>query len=212
MAQTNWLRRWATSKASSVIHHPSVGLIHSLSLSYPVLHPKPRGLVGKVHDAVGANDSGETEGSESPIPPSPAKMTARQKYDARIAATTRPPPAVLSAGLGPGAIVKSDPISGKVSKGFWGPGRDGASPHSVCRDRFADACSQLPCSSPAEPDRPANDSVLPRAPAILCALGPTGRVCCPYLTGDETSICAREPRPVRQYLLPRLISTCWGST
>ena len=112
-------RRWLESKADPTTHLPSVGLIHSLSLSYP-LHPvKPRGTVGKVHDAV---DGDVPEGSSHA---SPAKLTARQKYDARIAATTRPPPTVLSAGLGHGAIVKSDPISCKVSKGFWGPGRDG---------------------------------------------------------------------------------------
>lgn len=81
--------------------------------------------MGKTHNTVGQADlTADMDPGESS---SPAKMTARQKYDARIAATTRPPPAVYSAGLGPGAIVKSDPISGKVSKGFWGAGRDGQS-------------------------------------------------------------------------------------
>jgi hypothetical protein len=59
--------------------------------------------------------------------PTLSKMTHRQRYEALLAATTRPAPYVLSAGMTVGGVVRSDSISGKVSKGFWGPGRDGES-------------------------------------------------------------------------------------
>jgi hypothetical protein len=55
-------------------------------------------------------------------------MTHRQKYEALIAATTRPAPYILSASIFMGSIVRSDPLSGKTSKGFWGPGRGGKYP------------------------------------------------------------------------------------
>jgi hypothetical protein len=89
------LDRIVTSRSRPLTHHPSVGLIHIVSLSYP-------------------------------LPPTPIAIprpTLRQRYDARIAATTRPPPHILSAGFG--AIVKSDPASGKITKGFWGPSPNG---------------------------------------------------------------------------------------
>lgn len=65
------------------------------------------------------------EDGDNVLQPTTPKMTHRQKYEAVLAATTRPPPYMLSASLFMGGVVRSDPISGKVSKGFWGPGRDG---------------------------------------------------------------------------------------
>ena len=128
-------RRWTGSKASPVSHHPPIGLIHALSLSYPIpTSGRQRELVvGKAHSRINSNilspqclptpdPSGALESSGSTAP---TKMTHRQKYEALMAATTRPAPYVLSASLGMAAIVRSDPLSGKVSKGFWGPGRDG---------------------------------------------------------------------------------------
>ncbi|WRT68667.1 uncharacterized protein IL334_005646 [Kwoniella shivajii] len=140
------LDRWTGSKASMVMHTPPAGLIDSLSLSYPPFVPAaPKSLV------VGKNHQTPIKGKSSPAPlaaapstptpvncesslsvlphdeapPStPAKLTHRQKYEAILAATTRPPPYVLSASLIQGGVVRSDPLSGKVSKGFWGPGRD----------------------------------------------------------------------------------------
>ena len=53
--------------------------------------------------------------------PVEGKSTLKEKYEAHIATTTRPAPYVLSAGLAVGGIVRSDPISGKPSKGYWGP-------------------------------------------------------------------------------------------
>ncbi|KAK8854560.1 hypothetical protein IAR55_003299 [Kwoniella newhampshirensis] len=138
------LDRWTQSKASMVRHTPPAGLVHSLSLSYPPFVPAPpRSLVvGKNHQTptkgkspagpqlttpttlqpqtTETNDPEEASESSS----TPTKMTHRQKYEAMLAATTRPPPYVLSASLVTGGMVRSDPISGKVSKGFWGPGRD----------------------------------------------------------------------------------------
>ena len=119
-----------------VIHHPPVGLIHTLSLSYPPSIPSPpkQLVVGKTHHTPTKNGASSltqvnilpavgAEEDDSSI--TPTKMTHRQKYEALLAATTRPPPFVLSAGLDVGGVVRSDPISGKISKGFWGPGRDG---------------------------------------------------------------------------------------
>lgn len=107
-----------------------MGLIDALSLSYPTpVPPKPKTLiVGKTHSTPtkpSASSSAVPALIEpSPILPSP-KMTHRQKYEALLAATTRPAPYVISAGISAGGMVRSDPLSGKVSKGFWGPGRDG---------------------------------------------------------------------------------------
>nr|XP_031863898.1 uncharacterized protein CI109_000542 [Kwoniella shandongensis]KAA5530970.1 hypothetical protein CI109_000542 [Kwoniella shandongensis] len=136
--------RWTSSKAGIVKHTPPAGLIHSISLSYPPFVPAPpRSLVvGKNHHtptkgktssvsviatpsssyAPETNGDGQAEASTSSlvIP----KMTHRQKYESMLAATTRPPPYVLSASLVTGGMVRSDPINGKVSKGYWGPGRD----------------------------------------------------------------------------------------
>ncbi|WWD02114.1 hypothetical protein V865_000152 [Kwoniella europaea PYCC6329] len=140
------INRWTESKASMVIHTPPTGLVHSLSLSYPPFIPAPSKslVVGKNHQTptkgraspillATTSQSANTEPSSSTLPstpggevhsPTPTKLTHRQKYEAILAATTRPPPHVLSASLVNGGVVRSDPISGKVSKGFWGPGRD----------------------------------------------------------------------------------------
>lgn len=103
---------WTGSKANGVTHHPSVGPIHRLSLCYP-LSTRPALVVGKIR------------GLDSPAGPNPgnngSKTSRREKYEAHIAHTTRPPPYILSAGLAVGGVVRSDPLSGKVSKGYWGP-------------------------------------------------------------------------------------------
>ena len=97
LARERMLDRIIVSKSHPLTHYPSVGVIQTVSLSYPL-----------------------------PSAPTPAsRPTQRQRYDARIAATTRPPPHILSAGYG--AIVKSDPASGKITKGFWGPSPNGKS-------------------------------------------------------------------------------------
>lgn len=112
-----------TSKAVSAVHHPPVGLIQSLSLSYPPYIASPaRLVVGKNQPTSKAPPSPSLAEPSTPSPA--AKMTHRQKYEALLAATTRPAPYVLSASLAVGGIVRSDPISGKVTKGYWGPGRD----------------------------------------------------------------------------------------
>ncbi|WVF67598.1 hypothetical protein IAT40_002356 [Kwoniella sp. CBS 6097] len=131
--------RWIDSKASMVIHTPPTSLIHNLSLSYPPFVPAPpRSLiVGKNHASnkgktspillatPATPQSGDGESTNNDIlPATPTKLTHRQKYEAILAATTRPPPYIMSATLVYGGVVRSDPISGKVSKGFWGPGRD----------------------------------------------------------------------------------------
>ncbi|KAL7419845.1 hypothetical protein Q5752_005761 [Cryptotrichosporon argae] len=130
--------RWTASKASMVVTDPQHNLIHSLSLSYPPFAPAaPKLVVGK-HHATPLKHAGSTP--PSPAPPSPSlgtgssaaladtpstpRLAHRQKYEAMIAASTRPPPFVLSACLGSGAVVKSDPLGGKVSKGYWGPDQD----------------------------------------------------------------------------------------
>lgn len=115
-----------------VIHHPPLGLIHTLSLSYPQYSPPaPKSLiVGKQHSTpakAGPSTPAPVQpvNGNDPSSSTPSKMTHRQKYEALIAATTRPAPYVLSASLFLGSIVRSDPLSGKASKGFWGPGKDG---------------------------------------------------------------------------------------
>ncbi|WVQ79595.1 hypothetical protein IAT38_001695 [Cryptococcus sp. DSM 104549] len=128
--------RWVQSKSSIIVHTPPNGLIHSISLSYPpFVAPAPKGLVvgksrqasakGKTVQVLGIGDSSHQhqENGESGAGISP-KMTHRQKYEALLAASTRPPPFLLSASMVLGGVVKSDPLSGKVSKGFWGPGKD----------------------------------------------------------------------------------------
>lgn len=106
-----------------------MGFIDAISLSYPpFLPPAPKKLVvGKTHQTpskpgVAGDETAPTEAESSHTP---TKMTHRQKYEALLATTTRPPPYVLSAGLGAGGVVRSDPISGKASKGYWGPSRHG---------------------------------------------------------------------------------------
>jgi WD40 repeat protein len=71
-----------------MIHYPPVGLIHSLSLSYP-----------------------------PPVVTDTPPRTQRERYEALA---PRLPPYVLSAGLDVG-VVRSDPLTAKVSKGFWSP-------------------------------------------------------------------------------------------
>lgn len=100
-----------------------VVMVHSMSLSYPpnLNSSKARGVPGKM-----SGGSGSGAASPSPSTPTPGqKLSHRQKYEAMIAVSTRPPPVLYSAGMEVGALVKSDPITGKVSKGFWGPGPDG---------------------------------------------------------------------------------------
>ncbi|KAK4689613.1 hypothetical protein P7C73_g477, partial [Tremellales sp. Uapishka_1] len=123
------LDRWTVSRAAMVLHQPPVGILHSLSLSYPhFLPPKPVSKPLVVGRSLSSPTNGASEtppqaaGDQAPTPP---KMSHRAKYEALLAATTRPPPFILSAGLETGGLVKSDPFTGKVSKGFWGPGRDG---------------------------------------------------------------------------------------
>lgn len=115
--------RWTSSKAVPSYHHPPVGLIHALSLSYPPYVPSPPKLVvGKASQTpTKASSSVPAVAADSPETP---KMTHRQKYEALLASTTRPAPYILSASLAAGGVVRSDPISGKVTKGYWGPGRD----------------------------------------------------------------------------------------
>ncbi|WVQ95174.1 hypothetical protein IAU59_002268 [Kwoniella sp. CBS 9459] len=131
------LDRWTDSKAGMVIHTPPTSLIHNLSLSYPPFVPAaPRSLVvGKNHATSkgktspsllatpSAPQAGDATNNDS-LPSTPTKLTHRQKYEAILAATTRPPPYIMSATLVYGGVVRSDPISGRVTKGFWGPGRD----------------------------------------------------------------------------------------
>jgi hypothetical protein len=106
-----------------VVHYPPLGLIESISLSYPTYSPPPpRSLV------VGKGQHSASAGSSTPETSTPTKMTHRQKYEALIAATTRPAPYILSSSVFMGSIVRSDPLSGKTSKGFWAPGRGGESP------------------------------------------------------------------------------------
>jgi hypothetical protein len=111
------LRRWVNSRTSSVVHIPVNVLVNSLSLSYPPQLGPPKItplVVGKM-----------TGGGQSPASDSPVKMSHRQKYETMLAVSSRPPPTLYSAGLDNSALVKSDPLTGKVSKGFWGPGQDG---------------------------------------------------------------------------------------
>lgn len=113
------------------MHTPPTGLIHSISLYYPPFLPSnSKGLViGKNRQPTPKDKVAYTsklgEDGDNVLQPTTPKMTHRQKYEAVLAATTRPPPYMLSASLFMGGVVRSDPISGKVSKGFWGPGRDG---------------------------------------------------------------------------------------
>jgi hypothetical protein len=123
------------------IHHPPVGLIHSLSLSYPPFVP-------------------------TQAKPGLDKLTHRQKYEALLAASTRPAPYVLSAGLGVGGVVRSDPFSGKVSKGFWGPGRDGKAARVIWL-----TCSQLSPTTSSRSPRPAFGGSSPGKGPVLRRVG-----------------------------------------
>ncbi|WVR09372.1 hypothetical protein IAU60_006439 [Kwoniella sp. DSM 27419] len=77
-----------------------------------------------------ASDTASTPAPPPPdTPPTSAKLTHRQKYEAILAATTRPPPHVYTASVFSGAVVRSDPVGGKSTKGYWGPGRDGTWSH-----------------------------------------------------------------------------------
>ncbi|ODN87377.1 hypothetical protein L198_07001 [Cryptococcus wingfieldii CBS 7118] len=109
------LERWQISKSSIVVHTPPTGLIHSISLSYPPHTPAPsKGLT-----------VGKTRNKLSPkLLPTDQPHHTRQKVDTVPPSVTRSPPYLLSASLFAGGVVRSDPITGKVSKGFWGPSRD----------------------------------------------------------------------------------------
>ncbi|WVQ77637.1 hypothetical protein IAR50_007325 [Cryptococcus sp. DSM 104548] len=113
------LERWQISKTSIVVHTPPTSLIHSISLSYPPHVPAPsKGLtVGKTRNA---KLSPKLAPADQPHPP----PTVRQRLDTVPPSVTRSPPYMLSASLFTGGVVRSDPITGKVSKGFWGPSRD----------------------------------------------------------------------------------------
>ncbi|XAO25923.1 hypothetical protein I312_104756 [Cryptococcus bacillisporus CA1280] len=121
---------WTDSKTSIVMHTPPTGLIHSISLYYPPFLPSNSKslVIGKNRQPTPKDKVVYTsklgEDGVNALQPTTPKMTHRQKYEAVLAATTRPPPYILSASLFMGGVVRSDPISGKVSKGFWGPGRD----------------------------------------------------------------------------------------
>lgn len=115
-------RRWTASRASSVDHQPLLVKVHAMSLSYPPHFPNPK--AGSITSGKMGRSSGS--GSNTPNTPSPAaKMSHRQKYEAMLAVSSRPSPALYSVGMEVAAVVKSDPLSGKVTKGFWGPGQDG---------------------------------------------------------------------------------------
>lgn len=116
LAREAMIERIITSKSLPTTHYPSVGLIHTVSLYYPI----------------------------PAIPAVSYRPTARQRYDARIAATVRPTPHILTAGVG--AIVKSDPTSGKISKGFWGP-----SPNGKSHLEYADPSQLSDTSSISQP-------------------------------------------------------------
>lgn len=147
LAREAMLERWIGSKQAMVVHHPQTDLIDAISLSYPPFAPPAARqlVVGKNHPTALATPSRpaaasseitpltagsptpSANGTESVSTPSPKtpKMTHRQKYEALLAATTRPAPYLLSVSLASSAVVRSDPLSGKVSKGFWGPGQNG---------------------------------------------------------------------------------------
>ncbi|TYJ52579.1 hypothetical protein B9479_006829 [Cryptococcus floricola] len=110
------LERWQISKSSIVVHTPPTGLIHSISLSYPPHTPAPsKGLtVGKTRNKL----------SPKLLPATDQPHHTRQRHDTVPPSVTRSPPYMLSASLFAGGVVRSDPITGKVSKGFWGPSRD----------------------------------------------------------------------------------------
>jgi hypothetical protein len=112
--------RWINSRTSTVVHHPVNVLIHTMSLAYPPPTGSAKPLV------VGKMTGVKTPASEPSPSMTPTKMSHRQKYETMLAAASRPPPTLYSVGLDNSALMKSDPLSGKVSKGFWGPGQDGA--------------------------------------------------------------------------------------
>ncbi len=104
------------SRSSNVVHHPFPVLINKMSLSYPPLlpHAKAPMVVGKMSKS----------GSNSPAGSS-AKLSHRQRYEAMKAVSTRPAPALYCASQEHAAVIKSDPLTGKVSKGVWGPTEEG---------------------------------------------------------------------------------------
>lgn len=112
-------RRWTASRASNVVHQPLLVKVNAMSLSYPPHLPNPKA------GAVSSGRAGRSSGYNTPAAPSStAKLSHRQKYEAMLAVSSRPPPSLYSVGMEVAAVVKSDPLSGKVSKGFWGPGQD----------------------------------------------------------------------------------------
>ncbi|GMK55880.1 hypothetical protein CspeluHIS016_0209360 [Cutaneotrichosporon spelunceum] len=109
------LERWLVSRSSNVIHHPFPVLINKMSLSYPPLlsHAKAPMVIGKM------SNSGFTSSAGSS-----AKISHRQRYETMKAVSTRPAPALFCASQEHAAVIKSDPLTGKVSKGVWGPTED----------------------------------------------------------------------------------------
>lgn len=63
-------------------------------------------------------------GSNSPAG-STSKLSHRQRYEAIKAVSTRPTPSLYCASQEHAAVIKSDPLTGKVSKGVWGPTEEG---------------------------------------------------------------------------------------
>ncbi|WOO78378.1 uncharacterized protein LOC62_02G001926 [Vanrija pseudolonga] len=127
LSREGMLERWTASRTTFVVHHPLTVVVHNMSLSYPphqASHKAGPLVVGKMHQTTPSKSPGAS-GADSPHTPSPAaKMSHRQKYEAMLAVSSRPPPSLFCAGMEVGALVRSDPLTGKVSKGFWGPGQD----------------------------------------------------------------------------------------
>lgn len=121
LSREGMLERWVASRTSTVVHIPVNVLVRSLSLAYP-----PPASTKNTVLVVGKMTTGGGSGSASPASTTPTKMSHRQKYENMLAVSTRTPPTLFSVGLDNSALVKSDPLTGKVTKGFWGPGQDGA--------------------------------------------------------------------------------------
>ncbi|CAK9781730.1 hypothetical protein CC85DRAFT_281517 [Cutaneotrichosporon oleaginosum] len=112
LSREGMLERWLVSRSSNVIHHPFPVLINKMSLSYPPLphHARTPLVVGKMSKS----------GTDSPTGPT-AKLSHRQRYEVMKAVSSRPVPALFCASQEHAAVIKSDPLTGKVSKGVWGP-------------------------------------------------------------------------------------------
>jgi len=197
--------RWISSKATHVIHSPQVMMVDAFSLSYPPLvpaTPKPL-VVGKTHQTPVKPVSQTTaapvaSGISPPTPststistptPSPApKMTHRQRYEMLLSQTTRPAPYILSTCHRTEAIVRSDPLSGKVSKGFWGPHASG----ELSTYNFMYMVlmfSQLSTASPALQRAPCVDNGIPYSSphSIACHFRLRNWYLCVHMYEDEAS-------------------------